>query len=227
MSLSPSPTRVVLRPRVWLRSASCALLASLLLVSGCQRIAPVDTTPLDRIGLNYSAIQTIKGLKPSTAEVADIVKAKQAGLSDDGCVALMHLARSRKEEFHYGDDVTALLRAGMAEPSILELAQLNVLGIWRGEAETMRLAGLSDKIILEAARRHAAGQTVLSGASLANFKNAGMSEAALLQLVRRGIPDSEAPTIIALRHRGWSDAMILRRYAGSTTPARKSAAYRR
>jgi hypothetical protein len=202
------------------------LLVVLLFVSGCQKLKPVDTTPLDRIGLDYSSVQTIKSLNVSNAEVAQIVEAKQAGLSDDGCVALLRLARSRKEEFHYGDDVTSLLRAGMAEPSILELAQLNVLGLWTGEAETMRLAGLSDKIILEAARRHAAGETVLSGASLANFKNAGMSEAALLQLVRRGIPDSEAPTIIALRRRGWGDAMILRRYAGSTAPARKSA-YRR
>ena len=210
-----------------LRAASLPLLVSLLLVFGCQRLKPVDTTPLDRIGLDYSSIQTIKSLNVNNSEVAQIVEARQAGLSSDGCVALLRLARSRKEEFHYGDDVDALLRAGMAEPSILELARLNVLGLWTGEAETMRLAGLSDKIILEAARRHAAGETVLSGASLANFKNTGMSEAALLQLVRRGVPDSEAPTIIALRHRGWSDAMILRRYAGSATPARKSTAYRR
>jgi hypothetical protein len=227
MKLRRSSSRAFLRQCVWLCAASLLLVGSLLLIFGCQRLKPVDTTPLDRIGLDYSSIQTIKSLNVSNSEVAQIVKARQAGLSSDGCVALLRLARSRKEDFHYGDDVDALLRAGMAESSVLELARLNVLGLWTGEAQTMRLAGLSDEIIIEAARRHAAGETVLSGASLANFKNAGMSEAALLQLVRRGIPDSEAPTIIALRRRGWSDAMILRRYAGSATPARKSTAFRR
>lgn len=185
-------------------------------VLGCQRIKPVDTTVFDRMGMGYSAIQVLRASNLDTAEVNEIIKAKDAGFSDDGCVALVRLARSRNEKFHTGEDVGDLLKAGMAEPSILELAQLNVLGLWTGEAETMRLAGLSDRIILEAAHRHASGQTVLSGASLANFKNAGMSESALLQLVRRGVSDSEAPTIIALRRRGWSDSMILRRYAGST-----------
>lgn len=208
------------RPCVSSRAILGLLLPILLFVFGCQRIKPVDTTPFDRIGMNYSGIQTLRSLNVDNAEVAEIVKAKQGGISDDGCVALVRLARSRNEKFHSGEDVGDLLRAGMAEPAILELAQLNVLGLWTGEAQTMRLAGLSDRIILEAAHRHAAGEVVLSGASLANFKNAGMSEPTLLQLVRRGIPDVEAPTIISLRRRGWGDAMILRRYPGSTTPAR-------
>ncbi|HEV2298600.1 MAG TPA: hypothetical protein VGR72_08810 [Candidatus Acidoferrales bacterium] len=197
-------------------AAPSLLLLFFLAVVGCQRIKPVDTTVFDRMGMGYSAIQVLRASNLDNTEVNEIIKAKDAGFSDDGCVALVRLARSRNEKFHTGEDVGDLLKAGMAEPSILELAQLNVLGLWTGEAETMRLAGLSDRIILEAAHRHAAGQTVLSGASLANFKNAGMSEPALLQLVRRGVSDSEAPTIIALRRRGWSDAMILRRYAGST-----------
>lgn len=165
--------------------------------------------------MNYVSIQALRGLSLDNAEVSEIITAKQGGLSDDGCVALVRLARSRNERFHHGQDAADLLKAGMAEPSVLELANLDVLGLWTGEAQTMRLAGLSDRIILEAAHRHAAGEVVLSGASLANFKNAGMSEPTLLQLVRRGIPDAEASTIISLRRRGWSDAMILRRYPGS------------
>ena len=175
----------------------------------------MDTTVFDRLGMGYSAIQALRASHLDTSEVSEIVTAKNGGLSDDGCVALVRLAHSRNEKFHSGQDVADLLKAGMSEPSVIELAQLNVLGIWTGEAVTMRLAGLSDRIILEAAHRHAAGEPVLSGASLANFKNTGMSEATLLQLVRRGIPDSQARTILALRHRGWSDAMILRRYPGS------------
>lgn len=211
--------RTIPLPRSAVRAAPPATLVLLLFVvilaSGCQRLKPVDTTVFDRMGMAYSDIQALRGMGLDNNEVNQVVTARDAGMSDDGCVNLVRMARNRNEKFQTGDDAAALLKAGMAEPSIIELAKLNVLGIWTGEAQTMRLAGLSDRIILEAAHRHAAGESVLSGASLANFKNTGMTEATLLQLVRRGVPDSEAPTIISLRRRGWSDSMILRRYPGS------------
>ncbi|MFZ0639741.1 MAG: hypothetical protein WA020_06140 [Candidatus Acidiferrales bacterium] len=174
----------------------------------------MDTTALDTSGLNFTSIQTLRGMDVTKDEVAQIIEAKQAGLSDEDCVTLVRLARSRKEPFQTGEDIADLLRAGVSEPTVMQLAQLNQIGLWSGEAQAMRLAGLSDQIILEEAHRRSEGLSVLSGASLANFKNAGMREATLLQLVRRGVPDNEAPTIIALRHRGWTDAQILRRYPG-------------
>lgn len=196
------------------RGPLLALLAAAFLVSGCHHAAPLDTTALDNSGLNFTSIQALKGMDVSNAEAAQVIEVKQAGFSDDDCVAVVRLARSRKVPFEIGDDIAQLLRAGLSEPTVMQLAQLNQIGLWSGEAQAMRLAGLSDQIILEEAHRRSAGLSVLSGASLANFKNAGMREATLLQLVRRGVPDNEAPTIIALRHRGWTDAQILRRYPG-------------
>jgi len=191
-----------------------SFLAVTFLLAGCHRVMPANTVPLDSTGMNFSAIQALKSLNVTNAEVAQIVTAKQGGLSDNGCVALVRWARSRKEQFHTGENVAQLLQAGVSESTVLELAQLDQIGLWTGEAQAMRLAGLSDRIILEEARRRAVGQPVLSGASLANFKNAGMSESALFQLVRRGVPDSDAAKIIALRRRGWSDARILRLFPG-------------
>ena len=194
--------------------ALLAILAVASLVAGCKHIMPLDTTPLDNSGMSFTTIQTLRSMDLSNAEAKQIAEARQAGLSDDDCVALVRLARSRKEPFANGDDVAQLFRAGIEESTTMQLAQLNLIGSWSGEAVVMRLAGLSDQIILEEAHRHAAGLPVLSGASLANFKNTGMREATLLQLVRRGVPDNEAATILALRRRGWSDAQILRRYPG-------------
>src|SRR6185437_10398179 len=121
---------------------------------------------------------------------------------------------SRKQDFDIGDTVAHLLRAGSSGSTVVQLAQIDQLHSWGGEAVAMRLAGLSDQIILEDAHRRASDLPVLSGASLANLKNPGIREATLLQLVRRGVPDDEADTIISLRRRGWSDAMVLRRYPG-------------
>jgi hypothetical protein len=104
---------------------------------------------------------------------------------------------------------------GVSEPAVLELAKIDQLGIGYGELQAMRLAGLSDAIVLEVARRHAEGKPVLSGASLATLKNAGLRESTLLELTRRGVPDSQAASIIAMRRRGVKEQEILRKVAGS------------
>lgn len=216
MKLPPFPWRAgesrPLRPRSFPLLLAVLFGSAALLAAGCHRLLPTDTTPLDNAGMSYSSIQALKALDINNAEVAELVKAKQAGLSDEGCVQLVRIARVEKQPFHSADAVEQLLQAGVAEPTVLELARLNELGLWTGEAQAMRLAGLSDEIILGVARRRAAHQPVLSGASLAQLKNAGLSNATLLELVRRGVSDNQKDAIIRLRRRGWSDARILRQY---------------
>jgi hypothetical protein len=191
------------------------LLTCVFLASGCHRAILVDTSPLDAAGMSYDSIQKLKALKVSTPEVAELAKVRQGGLSDAGCIEILQIFRGRSQVFKAGDAVAGLLQVGMSEDTVLELAKLNQLGLGAGELQAMHLAGLSDDIIVEVARHHAEGKPVLSGASLAQMKNAGMRNSTLLELVRRGIADSETSAILASRRRGVRDAEILRRFAGS------------
>jgi len=184
-------------------------------IAGCHRVQPLDTKPLDTAGMSYDSIQELKSLQITAPEVTEIAAARQGGLSDSGCVQILKAYRSRNQAFDAGDTVAGLIRAQVREATVLELAQLNQLGLNAGELEAMRLAGLSDDILLEVARHHAAGKPVLAGVSLANLKNVGVREGTLLELVRRGVPDSQAAAIISLRRRGASDAEILRKFGGS------------
>ena len=59
---------------------------------------------------------------------------------------------------------------------------MDQLGIGAGEFQVMRLAGLSDAIILEAAKHQAEGKPSLSGLSLGGLKNSGLRESTLLEL---------------------------------------------
>jgi len=183
--------------------------------SACQRLQPLDTKPLDAAGISYDTIQQLKSLKITATEVAEIAKARQGGLSDAGCVEILQTYRGLGKPFDAGDAVSGLLQVGMPENSVLELAKMNQLGLGAGELQAMRLARLSDDIILEVARRHSQGKPVLSGASLAGLMNTGLRQSTLLELVRRGVPDSQAKNITMLRRHGMSDKQILRRYSGS------------
>ncbi len=195
---------------------SLALLAFLAIwVAACHRLPPVDTAPLDRAGMTYDTIQQLKSLDISTPEVAEMAIARQGGLSDAGCIEMLRLYRNRNRPFDAGEAVANLAQVGISEDHIIELAKLDQLGLGAGELQAMRLAGLSDDIVMEVARHRAAGKPVLAGASLATLKNVGVREATLLELVRRGVPDSQANAIVAFRRHGASDAQILGKFTGS------------
>ena len=196
------------------RFAPYFLLATALALAGCHSPALTDTRPLDNAGLSYDAIQQLRALEITDAEVAQISQAKQGGLSDDGCVEMEKIYRGRGQHFDAGGAVAGLLGAGMGEDNVLAIARLGQLAFGAGELQAMRLAGLSDPIILEVARHRAESKPVLSGASLAMMKNTAMHESTLLKLTQLSVPDSEAAAILSSRHHGASDAEILRHFEG-------------
>jgi hypothetical protein len=191
------------------------LVVLLVFCAGCHRVQPIDTQSLDSSGMSYDTIAQLKSLGITSTEVPEIAQARQAGFSDAACLQTFQIYRSRKQSFDVGDAITGLIGAGASEDLVLNLAHINQLGLGAGELEAMRLAGLSDNILLAVAKHHAAGQSVLSGASLAGMKNLGMRSDTLLQLAQRGIPESQAATIMSERRHGANDAKILRQFAGS------------
>jgi hypothetical protein len=189
--------------------------AALLFQVACESLTPLDTTPLDHAGIGYSVIKELKRQHITAAEIGEIAKVREAGLSDEDCVTLLKIFHGRGESFTAGDAIASLHQSGLSEGSVLALAGMDQVGLGYGELQAMHLAGLSDAIVLEVARHHAAGAPALSGASLGTLRNLRMDNATLLELVRRGIPDSAAPEIIAARRHGSTDAEILRRFTAS------------
>jgi hypothetical protein len=181
-----------------------------LCLTGCKRLHRADTRPLDQAGMWYRNIAELRGLEVTDTEVAELVKARQAGMSDENCIELVRIARARKEPFASGDAVASLRRVAVGESTVLELARLDQFGLWTGEAQAMRLLGLSDQVLLTVARRRAAGQLVLSGPSLGKLKNAGLGETEILNLIARGTTDEQAEAIVAARRRASAPAGFVR-----------------
>jgi hypothetical protein len=190
-------------------------LFALAMLTGCKSIPPLDTKPLDDAGMTYDTVKQLEAVKISQTEIGEIAKARQGGLSDAGCVEILGIYRTRKTPFDAGDAVTGLLQVGMSEADVMELARLNQLGLDVGELQAMKLAGLSEEIVMDVARDHAEGKPVLSGASLGRMKNAELRSGTILELVKRNVPDSDADAILAARKHGMSDSEILRHFHGS------------
>ena len=187
-------------------------LAMALAPAACRRLEYVSMRPLDEAGFSYSSVKQIEELEPTKEEVEELVKAFKGGVSEGACVDLVRVARAQKTHFAEGDAVGSLHSAGFSDPTIVELARLRQIASWAGEAQAIRLTGTSERVILAVAERRSKGQPVPSGASLARMKDAGVSEATILELVSRGITDSDAESVVYRKKHGWKDEQILHDY---------------
>jgi len=123
--------------------------------------------------MNFDTIQQLNTFNITAPEVAQLAAARQAGFSDASCIAAVQIYRGRSQPFDAGDEIASLIRAQVGEDTILELARLNQLGLGAGDLEAMRLAGLSDAVLLEVARHHSAGQPEERGRARINLARAG------------------------------------------------------
>src|ERR1700682_4739781 len=185
------------------------LLILLLPLAACKHAEQqTNTDSLDEAGMWSNSVSELRTLNVSNAEIGELTKARQGGLSDPSCVELIRLARGRQQPFTGGQPIADLLATGSSEQTVLELARLDQLGLWAGQAQALRLAGFSDKVILAVAQRRSQGLPVLSGEKLGELKNTGASDALILDFVQKGITEQRASDYIAQHERtsgghGW------------------------
>jgi len=175
--------------------AVCALAA----LAGCQKQAKLDYTSLDQSGMWSSSLGELKGLKPSSLEIAQLTKLKQAGASDDLCLALLKATHAHGHEFSSADSAIDLSRSGYGDAQILEMAQSDQLDILSGEAVTLKLIGLSTSTVEEVLHRRIQGLPTLTSEQIGRLKNTGMSEKQILEIVNQGLSDQQAEALIAQR----------------------------
>lgn len=199
----------MLSPYGWPRILCGLLLAAACAAPACQRFEYVSMKPLDDAGFSYSSEKLIQELDPTKEEVAEVVKAWKGGLSEPACVDLVRIARGQKGHFAQGEAVAGLHAANISDPTILELARLRQIESWGGEALAIRLTGTSERVIVAVAQGRAAGRPTPSGALLARMKDAGISEATIIELVSRGLSDTDADSAVWRKKHGWKDEQIL------------------
>ena len=168
-------------------------------MAGCNKLHQTNMSPLDAAGMHSDSFEQLRKYQVSDDEVQQILIAGRAGMSEQGCVELVGISRSRHRVFAEGEAIAALLGAGTKESSVIEIVRLDQLTPFGGEAAAMRLAGLSDDVVLDAARHRAKGEAVLAGARLAELRDAGFSNAQLVAVLDRGMTDKQADEAIA-RH---------------------------
>src|SRR6266436_6561325 len=147
-----------------------------LLAVGCKQHLLTDYRPLDQAGMWSSGLEQLKKLNTSDFEVTQLVKVKQARMSDDACVALVAAAHERKHPFASGESTASLAHAGYSEAQILDIAQADQPDAISGDAMALRLIGLSDNFVQVILQRRLQGKPTLGMPQIARLKNTGLTE---------------------------------------------------
>jgi hypothetical protein len=174
-------------------------LVFLLRTSGCDKHPLTDYRPLDQAGMWSSSVEDLKKLNPSDDEVAQLVKLKQTGVTDDTCVTLVNDARQHEHPFASADSAINLARAGYSEPVILEIAKTDQLDIISGDAVMLKLVGLSDSAVDMILHRRLKGQRTMSSAEIGRLKNTGLTEKQIIERINSGMTDAAADKEAAFR----------------------------
>jgi hypothetical protein len=175
------------------------LVVGIFFTVGCQQHPLTDYRPVDKAGMWSSNVEQLKKLNTSDEEIAQLVKLKQVGLSDDACLALVSAAHQHHHPFTSAEAAANLAGAGFAEPQILEIAQGDQLDTVSGDAVTLRLIGLSDVTVQTVLHRRLGGQPVLASAEISRLKNTGLSEQQILERINQGMTDEQAEREIKAR----------------------------
>ena len=146
-----------------------------------------------------SNVEQLKTLNTSDMEVAQLVKLKQSGISDEACVTLIADAHQRQRQFSSADSAINLVRAGYTESVILEIAKADQLDTISGDAVMLRLVGLSDPAVNLILHRRLKGQPTMSSAEIGRLKNTGLTEKQILERINSGMTDAQADKEAALR----------------------------
>ncbi len=168
-------------------------------VSGCDKHLLTDYRPLDQAGMYSSSVEQLKTLNTADVEVSQLVRLKQAGISDDTCLTLVSNAHQHQHQFANADSAVNLAHAGYSEPVILEIAKVDQLDIISGDAVMLRLVGLSDSAVDLILHRRLKGQRTMSSAEIGRLKNTGLTEKQILERINAGMTDAQADKEAAYR----------------------------
>src|SRR5439155_1820264 len=90
--------------------------------SGCDMHPLTDDRPLDQAGMWSSNVEDLKELNTSDNEVAQLVKLKQAGITDDACVTLVADVHQHEHAFVSADAMVGIARVGNADPGYTDIS---------------------------------------------------------------------------------------------------------
>lgn len=190
------------------------VLALLPLLGGCGSHMLTDYRPADQAGIYSGTIEDLKKLNTSDAEVAEIVRLKKANIDEKTIVALVRIAHEHQHPFTATDSVRSLAGAQFSDDRILQIAQTDQFDAIGGDAVMLHIMGLSAPTVDYLVDRRLKGVRTMSVATIADLKNAGLSEKEILNRIQQGMTDAQGEAEASARQKAMAHNTGFKRNSG-------------
>jgi hypothetical protein len=176
-------------------------LALLPALGGCGTHMLTDYRPADKAGIYSGTIEELKKLNTSDAEVAEIIRLKQASVDEKTIVSLVRIAHEHQHAFVATDTVRSLAGANLSDEQILRIAQTDQYDTIGNDAVMLHAMGMSGPTVDYLLDRRLRNIRTMSVATIADLKNTGLSEKEILYRIQQGMTDAQGEAEAAARQK--------------------------
>ena len=160
-----------------------------------------DYRPADKAGIYSGTIEELKKLNTSDAEVAEIIRLKQASVDEKTIVSLVRIAHEHQHSFVATDTVRSLAGATFSDEQILRIAQTDQYDTIGNDVVMLHAMGLSGPTVDYLLDRRLRNIRTMSVATIADLKNTGLSEKEILYRIQQGMTDAQGESEAAARQK--------------------------
>lgn len=166
---------------------SIAMLASGMLLVGCNTENPETKQQAAASGFSEQSASELSRMDLTTGEMQSIAEAKQVGLDDASLIAMVKSLHKDNLKFDIGFALQVLVRQGMGATALTELVGMGAIPRWTDDIAALKTAQVGDVAVVEIAKiKFQEKKELLSGGEYGNLKAMGLSDAGLLNFVRKG-----------------------------------------
>lgn len=185
-------------------------LAAALLFSACATEDEGVTNRLKQGGFSEQSASELSRMSPTNEEVDNLLKARANGIDDASLVSMVRSMHKNDLTFVIGTESELLVKAGVSPTSITQLVEMGAIPRWESDVRALKEFGVADVTIVEIAKtRFVDKKEVLSGGEYARLKQFGMTDAGLLDFVRKGGTAQQLETVARELALGKSEAQAM------------------
>ncbi|HVZ38562.1 MAG TPA: hypothetical protein VHI13_04750 [Candidatus Kapabacteria bacterium] len=161
--------------------------AAAIVMAGCNGSDPEIRKQAASSGFSENAANELSSMHLNGDEMASVAEAKRGGMEDSVVLHMVRSLHDRDQKFDIGFALQLLKQEGVASDVLVQLVDMGAIPRMADDLRALKDARVADATLVEVARlRFNEKKTLLPGPEYGQLKAFGISDAGLVQFIRKG-----------------------------------------
>jgi len=161
-------------------------------VAGCNGSDPEIKKQAASSGFSENAAAELSAMHLNGDEMASVAEAKRGGMEDGAVLKMVKTLHDRDQKFDIGFALQLLKQQGVASDVLVQLVEMTAIPRMVDDLRALKDAKVADATLIEVAKlRFNEKKNLLPGSEYGQLKAFGISDAGLLEFMRKGGTESQ------------------------------------